>query len=533
VEEDRLHPGELTMATRRAPSWIAFFAVAAAMVVLVGRTGCASRTAHRGVNVILVSIDTLRPDRMGVYGHRPMGIGTTPFLEEMAASGAVFTGATSTSSWTLPGHYSLLTGLPDELHDMVDDRVPPPDDVDMLAEILAKEGYKTGGFYSGPYMHPFFGFGRGFDVYESCMGFSTVYDIPMARLAEMQPQKIARATARTEADSHEAVTSEAVTAAGLRFVKGCGENPFFLFLHYFDVHNDYTPPPPFDSRFCPPYAGWVTGRGVMTDPRIGPDMAAADLAHLKGLYDGEVAWVDENLRRLFRGLAPELLENTLVIITSDHGEEFFEHGEIGHRRTLYEESIRIPLIMRLPGEIPAGSTVSSPARIYDIAPTIVDLLDIPGAPDFFGRSLRGAMKGAGDAKEPSLHELTRIPGGDADRYWKHTALRAGGFKLVTVQEREWSRENPVNFAGPLISERHELYDLNADPGEERDLSDSNEELLEDLLERRDELWERLRDMYLLKRHGAAGAARTVPEDLARKIRAVGYGGPGKPDAEKR
>lgn len=517
------------MTQLRTPAWIACIAVATALIVLLGRTGCTSRTTHHGANVILISVDTLRPDRMSVYGHRPMGISTTPFMEELAASGAVFTEATSTSSWTLPGHYSLLTGLPDDLHDMVDDRIPPPDDVVMLAEILAEQGYATGGFFSGPYMHPFFGFGRGFDVYESCMDYSTVYDIPLARLAEMQPGKVASATARTEADSHTACTSEAVTAAGLRFVKSCGEKPFFLFLHYFDVHNDYVPPPPFDTRFSPPYAGWVTGRGVMTDPRIRPDMAAADLAHLKGRYDGEVAWVDENLRRLFRGLDPALLEDTLVIITSDHGEEFFEHGEIGHRRTLYEESIRVPLIMRLPGMIPAGSEVSSPARIYDIAPTVVDLLGISGAPYFFGRSLRGVMEGAADAGEPSLHELTSIPGGGADRYFKHTALRADGFKLITVQEREWSRENPVDFAGPLISERHELYDLGSDPGERRDLSASNTDLLEELLGRRDRLWDQLKDIYTRER----GEARQIPVDLERKIREFGYGAPGRQGDERK
>ena len=140
------------------------------LLLLVGATLAILHGSRPRLNVILISIDTLRPDRMGVYGHRPMGLSTTPFLDTLAARSTVFTNATSTSSWTLPAHWALLTGVPDQVHGVVNDRIPLPEGLLTLAEILEGEGYITGGFFSGPYLDPAFGFARGFDVYESCIG---------------------------------------------------------------------------------------------------------------------------------------------------------------------------------------------------------------------------------------------------------------------------------------------------------------------------------------------------------------------------
>ncbi len=484
-------------------------------------------------NVILISIDTLRPDRMGVYGHRPMGRSTTPFLDELAAEGAVFVDAVSSSSWTLPGHYALFTGLPDDLHGMVDDRVPSPEDVPLLAELFQEAGYQTAGFYSGPYLHPFFGFDRGFDTYESCFDFSLVYDMPADELEEAPQDTVSQLVSKMERSSHEAITSDTVTGAAERFVLAESGKPFFLFLHYFDVHNDYTPPPPHDTRFGPPYDGWVDGRGVMTDPRIKAEMDRRDLARLMALYDGEISWVDENIRLLFRAIDridPEILENTIVVITSDHGEEFFEHGMIGHRHNLAAHAVRIPLIVSFPGRVPAGTEVAATAPIYDIAPTICDLAGIATPPIVFGSSLcalieqKGSAEGAkGASPRPALLELTTVPRAQGEKYVKQTALRCGSIKLITVHHRRWSPDRPADFTGELLSEEEYLFDLDVDPGEKRDISSARPELLHRMRQGKDRLFVELKGRFEKYRGRVDSAGRKVPDWLQRSLEALGYG----------
>jgi len=485
-------------------------------------------------NVILISIDTLRPDRMGVYGHRPMGRSTTPFLDELAAKGALFADAVSSSSWTLPGHYALFTGLPDDLHGMVDDRVPCPEDVPLLAELFQQAGYRTGGFFSGPYLHPFFGFHRGFDIYESCFDFTSVYDLSAEELGQASQDKVSQLLSEMERSSHSAITSAAVSGAAERFVREEEGDPFFLFLHYFDVHNDFTPPPPHDRRFGPPYDGWVDGRGVMTDPRINAAMDRRDLARLLALYDGEISWVDENIRLLFRAIDridPDLLENTIVVVTSDHGEEFFEHGMIGHRHNLSAPAVRIPLIVAYPGHVPAGIEIAPTVPIYDIAPTICDLAGIATPPIVFGTSLRGLMErdllderesGKKTSPRPALLELTSVPRAQGERFVKQTALRQGSFKLITVQQRRWTRDRPADFTGELLSEEEYLFDLAADREEKRDLSSSRPELLGRMRQGRDRLYGELRRHFEKYRRPNGSESRKVPDWLRRSLEAVGY-----------
>lgn len=492
-------------------------------------------TPRPALNVIVISIDTLRPDRMGVYGHtcEPMGTSTTPFLDELADKGACFTNAMSTSSWTLPAHYALMSGMPDELHDMVHDSMPPPREIPMLAEILRNEGYATGGFFSGPYLHPFFGFQRGFETYESCLGFRTLYDITDEEIAASSRDDLRQRLAETEAFSHEAVTSREVTEKGIEFVRKNADGPFFLFLHYFDTHHDYVPPPPFNKLFDPAYTGWVDGRNVTGNPRYRGGMSPRDLQNLLARYDGEIAWVDHNIRRLFAGLRkidPEIVENSVIIVTSDHGEAFFEHGRLGHRHTLYENEVKIPLIVSCPGRIERGARVDEPAWICDIAPTLLDILEIDFAPGMQGRSLRPWLDGTAPrsgkkaAPRPILLELTETPRGEEkSAFVKHLALRFGETKLITVQKREWSPDRPLDFTGRLIEEHHELFDLGVDGGESINLAERRSDLLERMLEKRSELFGRLKGEYEKIRQGGAARPVEVPEALRDRLDELGYG----------
>ncbi len=483
------------------------------------------------LNVILISIDTLRPDRMGVYGHRPLGRTTTPYLDEFSSRGALFDNAVSTTSWTLPAHYSLMTGVPNDFHNVVQDRVPPSIGLPMLAEVLQKAGYATGGFYSGPYLHPIFGFEKGFGVYESCMRHRTMYDVDLNSLDTKKRRSVATAN---EMLSQKAITSETVTRKGLKFVtdrlpsRNDGQ-PFFLFLHYFDVHNDYLPPAPFDKRFGQPYDGWVKGEGVTYDPRYAPDMARRDLDRLLALYDGEIAWVDQNIGNLFEGLAeldPDILDNTLVIITSDHGEEFFEHGEIAHRSNLYQHQVRIPLIVVCPAVIGGDLEIDSCATIYDIFPTVTDYVDVE-IPDYiFGRSLRDAINGTEPNAPPAILELTDVPkpreNEIRDRFKKHSSLIYGGMKLIHIEERQWSPKNAVDFDGALLGEHYELFDLRADPGETENIAPQRPDLLDRMMGIKKELSKALADLKQLNLQYDGSGAVEIPAHIREQLDQLGY-----------
>jgi len=481
------------------------------------------------LNVILISIDTLRPDRMGVYGHRPMGLSTTPALDALAARGAVFENAVSTTSWTLPAHYSLLTGVPDRFHGMVDDRCTPPDDLPMLASLLKEGGYTTGGFVSGLYLGTLFGFGTGFDVYEPCMDMAKLTARQKKKAASTKETNTGVGSPTTHLPAHELVTSRDVTNKGFRFIRENRDKTFFLFLHYFDVHHDYVPPAPFDTRFGPPYDGWVNGRGVTKDPRYKADMDPKDFDRLMALYDGEIGWVDDNIGRLFKNIndfTPEILENTLIIVTSDHGDEFFEHGRVGHRKNLYESVVRVPLIVSCPGRIDEGVRVEETARIYDVVPTILELTGLETPPAVMGSSLVPLIGADESETRPALLELTG--GFSPESCKKHSALLLGDWKLISIEERKWSEKNPLDFTGSILSETHELFNIKNDPGEQKNLSAQQAEILKKMLSTRQGLFTELDEaIRLFRTSDSQNQVRRVPDSIRKGLDDLGYGGGGR------
>jgi len=309
--------------------------IAAALIYLI----LTQFTNDKAPNIILISIDTLRHDHVGFAGHKPEGRSTTPYIDSLSEKSAVFLHGVSSSTWTLPGHYSLLTGLPNSLHRMVDDRISFKDKLETMAENLKTKNYKTGGFYSGPYLHPHFGFDQGFDNYEECMDEPTIYEtVANKKLTREQVQKL---NIVKERRSHEEVTSRNVTDNAINWVRRNKDDKIFLFLHYFDPHYDYHAPAPFNNLYYSDYNGPVNGQYVVHQNYDNPE----DLKKTIALYDGEISWVDHNIDRLFKALNKidrSIIENSIVVITSDHGEEFFEHKLIGHRKNLYAASLRIP-----------------------------------------------------------------------------------------------------------------------------------------------------------------------------------------------
>lgn len=358
-------------------------------------------------NVLLISVDSLRADHVGCYGY---GKETTPQIDRLAREGTVFKNHVSTTSWTLPAHISLFTGQEISTHGVATDGFSLHPAVPTLAEVLRANGYRTAAFCSSPYMNPAFGFARGFDLYHNID-------------SEREDYVDTVIPSETERDRvHRDITSPRISELANTWLEENAGEPFFLFLHFWDPHYDYDPPPPYDRIFNPGYAGTIDGRNFIHNDRVRPDMDPADLEQIIALYDGEIAFTDRHIGTVLAKLKElGVFDRTLIIVTADHGDEFFEHGNKGHRLTLYEEVIRVPLIVRRPRGEGAGGTVAPPVGIIDIAPTILDSLEIPSPLSMQGESLLPLL--AGGRESPERFYLSEL---SPALY----ALRGDGVKLL-------------------------------------------------------------------------------------------------------
>lgn len=326
-----------------APAPAAIFLFLTATIV----AGCAVDSGSPGQpDLILISVDTLRRDNLGCYGY-PRG--TSPNLDSLAARGVVFENALSTASWTLPAHVSMLTGLYPASHAVQDDGSKLAESLPAVAERLTDAGYNALAVVSHVYVSRAFGLARGFDIFDESL---------------------------TEGGSKNPRAGPVVDRTLEHVDRLPRDQPLFVFVHFFDPHWEYSPPPPFDRQFIDPaYAGPIDGTLASLSPyfELGSPMAAPDLRQAVDLYDGEIAYVDVEIGRLIRELERRR-RPTVVALTSDHGEEFKEHGSLGHGRTLFEEQLRVPLILVGDSErLVAGMRRQEPVSLVDIAPTLVEL----------------------------------------------------------------------------------------------------------------------------------------------------------------
>ncbi len=442
-------------------------------------TGCQGPT-KRPPNVLLVSIDSLRADHVGAYGYERE---TTPTLDRLAANGVLFDNAISSSSWTLPAHAALLTGLPDSAHGAVRPRDRLSLTAFTLAEAFSAADYHTVGFFSGPFLDPSFGFGQGFDLYVDC----TSYGIDRSTRRARQPAHQA---------SHLDRTNPTLLWNVLYRLRHESNKPFFYFIHMWDVHYDLIPPEPFRTMFDGHYRGTYDGSNYRHDPAFRKGMDPADHAHVLALYDGEVRYTDETLGQILSAArARGLLDNTLVVVTSDHGDEFLDHGDKGHRNTLYQELIHVPLILWWPDKL-ASQRLEQSVRLIDVAPTVLELAGLAVAPTMQGQSLLPMIKGKARGDRPALSELTE------GRRGTLRSIVLGKEKLV------------VN----LTTKQTQFFDLEKDPAEKRPIveeaSGGRAPRLEKLL---------AQETARARRHGARSseAAITSPE-LQSRLRALGY-----------
>jgi arylsulfatase A-like enzyme len=444
-------------------------AVAASLAAIA--LGCGP--APEPPNVILISIDSLREDHVGTYGYPKA---TTPNIDSMAAEGVVFENAVSTTSWTLPSHISMLTSLFSEAHGVIGAGDSLADSATTLSEVFQSGGYATGAVVSGPFLNRRFGFNQGFDV----------YDDETVSFAEIN-------------DSHQGVTSPLTHGRAVELLEDFAGAPFFLFLHYWDVHYDYAPPAPYDKMFDPDYEGTVSSENFIRNDKIHPDMDPRDLEHVVALYDGEIAYTDSYLGKLFDELRRlDQWDNTMIVVTSDHGDEFFEHGNKGHRNTLYGELINVPLIVKFPQSRWGGQRIDSLVGIVDIAPTMLEVAGLPPQAESSGRSLKALLE-QGEAPTARLYFA------DVDRRVKSVNTKQS--KLIAHWRRDPGEELQV-----------ELYDLARDPGEQLDLSsESAEQVVQ--LRRALQTW--VRAARELAKHLGESGYEQDPE-MVRTLRSLGY-----------
>ncbi len=387
-------------------------------------------------NIILISIDPLRQDHVGVYGYER---NTTPVLDKIASEGVVFKNSYSTAPWTLPSHMSMFTGLPPSVHKVDIDNRKLGEDVALFTEVLSENGYRTGGFFSAVYLKPDYGFSRGFDKYID------------------------------QRKKH----SDEITDKGINWIEINKNDNFFIFFHYFDVHYPYRPPEDIAPKFGVDVSikkwfkfGKLSYLRIFSDPNI--KMNKDVRKKMINLYDGEIFRVDRSIGRLIEYLKKEeIYDNTIIIITSDHGEEFKEHGSFGHSHQLYSELINVPLIIRFPEKFPKNKYISSPVSSIDIASTILHLVSVkvPSQFEKYGKDLFDLIENKGNVIESDSRTIfsETKKGGT-----HHFAFLKNGYKYITpykyrplIKKKRWIKINDKFFNS--LDDRPEEYDLLKSP----------------------------------------------------------------------
>lgn len=376
-------------------------------------------------NVVLITVDTFRADHIGPSGYP---LARTPTLDRLAAGGVYFARHYTTRNGTTPAHASIFTGTYPSTNGVwthMFDLLAP--DVPTLAELFSARGYATAGFFSWLSFEPAYsGLQRGFQVYEdltinlpdylanprSATLAATYKRLKsMLALPGMLDRQLAFSADIEEVmDGKADVTTDAVMLWLQEHAGGAStaSQPFFLWVHYWDPHYPFTPPPPFDQIAEDGCNGCPDG-SIPTIRQIqsGAQLAPAQTRHLLQYYDGEIAFTDQELGRLLdtlEGLG--LAENTLVAVTGDHGESFGELGRWLHGFDLYVPEIHVPLIMRFPGRLPPGRVVQDVSSAVDIMPTVLDLLAMPIPAIVEGHSLLPLVRGEGsDGGRFAISEL--------------------------------------------------------------------------------------------------------------------------------
>jgi len=379
-------------------------------------------------NILLISLDTLRRDHLHCYGYdRP----TSPCVDKLASEGIVFEWCYCQAPSTLPSHRSLMTSLYPNSHKVNLPSAKLAPEKTTVAETLSENGYYTVGIFSNPFLQASFGFDQGFDVYR-------------------------RAALKFEEHGYEA--TQALQKWAEEYER---EKPLFLFLHYNDPHAPYAPPEGHAKRFDPDYEGDADGAIKTLERYAKEEVHPRDLAHVESLYDDEIRYANEQLSQAMECLEKKgLLDNTIVVFTSDHGEEFKDHGGTKHPNHLYNELIHVPLIMKFPKHMNIP-----PRRFHglvksvDIVPTLLDAVGIAVPQGLHqGRSLMSAIRNPREERRTNE--------------WV--------FSEAVNTERVAMISKDLKYIYEPSTGKEELYDLAKDPKEKIDLAEEETETCQKL-----------------------------------------------------
>ena len=377
---------------------------------------------RRPPSVLLITVDTLRRDAVSIWGGPPAA---TPNLAAFAAECVQFDDAIAPSSWTIPSFVGLFTGRHPLGLGAVGRGGAIPDSVPTLAERLADERYLTHAITQNQILSPGAGFARGFDRYDLFAS----------------SNKLARPAAR-------------VTDLALRWLRQAPASPWFLWIHYFDPHGDYEPLPDDLRAIAPTDASGFFEVPSPTDPEAiaAASTSTAAVSQARALYDAEVRAVDREIERLLdEWKSFDRIDESIVVVSSDHGEEFLEHGRFGHGHSVHEEQLRIPLLIRFPRGEGGGRRVAGQVTLLDVMPTVLELAGVGGVSEagpaiLRGRSLAGAATGAPIESRPEIAVATLYPEVPDPAYCVRDGVRKFLFRELA--------------ATPILS-----FELTTDPGE--------------------------------------------------------------------
>ena len=464
-------------------------------------------------NILLISIDTLRADHLSCYGYARH---TSPNIDRIALEGAIFRQAYSTAAWTPPAHASMLTGLLPSQHGVIDQN-KLGQDVPTLAELLQKNGYRTAGFVNNSQVGALVGLDKGHeDFIEVWLGAEDKNIFH--RGAGFLARKFFEIVGRDDDGAHK--TNQSV----LKWFeeRGSRSQPFYVFLHYIDVHNPYKAPHPFRFRFLNDKVKrtvdlekiWLIAQNPLVCLTDEIELTDDELNVLKALYDGEISYLDHKIGELLGEMRKRgLLEKTFLIITADHGEHFGEHGLFSHVASVYEPVIHIPLIIRYPEMIDAGQEIEQIVQLIDIFPTVLNVAQIQTEANGIlqGKDLLPLQKNCNYHDYLIAEWEGRIPFFVKDRIPtngkmnllevftnKLTAIRSGNEKLIV-------ESNGKSY----------LYDLSMDPFENIDIAETKPAVADSLRHKLEEWRNSVQNL-------GAAEPYEIPDQMRRHLKALGY-----------
>jgi arylsulfatase A-like enzyme len=443
------------------------------------------RPQENARRIILISIDTLRADHLGCYGY-PRN--TSPQIDLLASDSVTFLDTYAASPWTLPSHVSLLTSLYSVHHQVYYDDESMDPALVTLADVLRQQNFYCAAFTGGGFVSSVYGFSKGFDSYSDDAGSVFRQD-----------------------------SAEHLFHLASEWLESHKDQSFFLFLHTYQPHNPYACPFPYKTMFLEEAAQWrhldLTSY-LGGKPGVFRKLTDDERRNVIGLYNGEIRYTDEK----FIGPLIERLkeigiyDQTMIVFTSDHGEEFFDHGGWGHGHSLYDESLKVPLIIKFPASLYKGQRVSSVVSLVDVFPTILEEMGVGASElNIDGRSLFPLIRGKERGDRESLADIapyildSHIP--------QKIAMNKGKEKLIL--NKKFTPEDIGFFiASPPSLDPVEIYDLGQDPKEQHNIANRRAELANQIIERINQIYQEAKKRNTKK--------LVIDEELRKQLKALGY-----------